>query len=125
MGHPMAWMPPWAYGQHPMMYPGPQQPACSNPNTSLAPAPPVATSSPVPSDTGAELEDYFRFLRVETSELLYQVLNDLGISHYTGFSLFEASELVEAGIKKGPARALVKSVNKYERHLKATCQCSE
>ncbi|PLW26121.1 hypothetical protein PCANC_22111 [Puccinia coronata f. sp. avenae] len=144
MGHlnPMTWAAPWAYGHHPMMYPGPHQPAYQNENTALpparvppafatpaAPAPPAfvtpaaaaaPNSSPVPYDMALDLNDYLQFVDVEPTEQLSEVMHSFGINRYTGFALVKADELEKAGIKLVPARLLVSRVKEYERHLKAS-----
>ncbi|PLW31771.1 hypothetical protein PCANC_22371 [Puccinia coronata f. sp. avenae] len=129
MIHPMAWLPPWAYGQSPMMYPASPPLACPSGPSNIFPIPTATTpampraapvSSPVTSDKAEKLNDYLCFVDVDPSDsVVSQVMSDLGIASYTGFLNFKASELEKAGIKKSPARLLVSSVRKFERHLKA------
>ncbi|PLW50807.1 hypothetical protein PCANC_14295 [Puccinia coronata f. sp. avenae] len=144
--NPMTWLAPWAYGHHPMMYPGPHQPAYQNENTAppfvkpparvppafampAAPAPPAfvtpsaaaaPNSSPVPYDMALDLNNYLKFVDVKPTEQLSAVMHSFGITRYTGFALVKADELEKAGIKLVPARLLVSRVKEYKQQLKAS-----
>ncbi|PLW10649.1 hypothetical protein PCANC_17815 [Puccinia coronata f. sp. avenae] len=148
MGHPnpVTWLATWAYGHHPMMYPGPHQPAYQNENTARAfvtpfacvppafampsaPAPlafvtPAAAaapnSSPVPYNMALDLNNYLKFVDVKPTKQLSVVMHNFGITHYTGFALVKPEKLEKAGIKLVPARLLVFRVKEYKQHLKAS-----
>ncbi|KNZ60570.1 uncharacterized protein VP01_1535g2 [Puccinia sorghi] len=75
-------------------------------------------SSPAASE-GVELKQYLHFAHVNPANLVIQwALDDLGITHYSAFQNFKATELEDTGIKKGHARSLTGSFNCFERHLK-------
>ncbi|PLW21278.1 hypothetical protein PCANC_05068 [Puccinia coronata f. sp. avenae] len=143
-GHPnpLTWLAPWAYGHHPMMYPGPHQPAYQNENTApafvtpptrvpvafatpAAPAPAAATvpnSSPVPYNMALDLNNYLKFVDVKPTKQLSAVIHNFGITCYTGFALVKAEELKKAGIKLVLERLLVSRVKEYKQHLKGSYQ---
>ncbi|KNZ50789.1 uncharacterized protein VP01_4235g1 [Puccinia sorghi] len=75
-------------------------------------------SSP-PASEGVNLDEYMQFAHVDPTDIIIQrALHDLGITNCSAFHNFKACELEEAGIKKGHARSLISSLNRFERHLK-------
>ncbi|WAR61791.1 hypothetical protein PtB15_12B482 [Puccinia triticina] len=76
-------------------------------------------SSPAPSDEPDGLEDYLLFTHVDPDcPKLQEVLDELGINHYSKLYNMQSEELEEAGLKKADARALISNLKKYEHHLK-------
>ncbi|KNZ51753.1 uncharacterized protein VP01_3825g2 [Puccinia sorghi] len=107
---------PYGHLMHPM---APSQTAAAAPPPGSAP--PCVLSSPAESE-GVDLKEYMLFSHVDPTDLVIQrALDKVGITHYSTFWNFKASELEEAGIKKGHARLLIGSLTCFERHLKS-CQ---
>ncbi|OAV98515.1 hypothetical protein PTTG_01838 [Puccinia triticina 1-1 BBBD Race 1] len=94
-------MPPW-------MNAGPGQ------NLSSTPEPPTT-----PPDSS--IEDFLKYAHVNPeSPQVADGISTLGITHWTMFKEFKASELVSKGIPEGPARSIVSAAKKYATHLMKT-----
>ncbi|POV98897.1 hypothetical protein PSTT_14131 [Puccinia striiformis] len=76
-------------------------------------------SSPAVSEEGVDLGQYLKFAHVDpTVDQVREALDTLGITHYSAFKDFSATELEEAGFKKAHARSLTTYIGRFERRLK-------
>ncbi|KNZ57539.1 hypothetical protein VP01_2132g1 [Puccinia sorghi] len=123
-GHPAAHQTPLMY-QGGMMIPPyghPMHPMALSQTSSVAAPPPGSTQPGVPSSPaaseGVDLEEYMLFSHFDPTNLVIQcALEEIGITHYS--RNFKASELEEAGIKKGHSHLLIGNLTCFEQHLKS------
>ncbi|OAV92273.1 hypothetical protein PTTG_09479 [Puccinia triticina 1-1 BBBD Race 1] len=81
------------------------------------PGTPEAPATPPDSS----IEDFLKYAHVNPeSPQVVDGISALGITHWTMFKEFKASELVSHGIPEGPARSIVSSAKKYAHHLMST-----
>ncbi|OAV88391.1 hypothetical protein PTTG_08206 [Puccinia triticina 1-1 BBBD Race 1] len=97
MANPMK-MPPWMNADPSQNLPGTPEPPTTPPDSSL--------------------EDFLKYTHVNPeSSQVTDGISTLGITHWTMFKEFKASELVSKRIPEGPACSIVSSAKKYAKHL--------